>query len=95
MRNFFDDIMQEFPDHEFKADRGLFRIDKEVAGWYFPLSKAVMLKSMPFPNVTLIIFDEFIIGTGAYRIPAKRGSHIPRVLLNDLKRQRRSSVISE
>lgn len=67
MRNFFDDIMQEFPDHEFKADRGLFRIDKEVAGWYFPLSKAVMLKSMPFPNVTLIIFDEFIIGAGAYR----------------------------
>ena len=67
MRNFFDDIMEEFPDHEFKADRGLFRIDKEIAGWYFPLSKAVMLKSVPFPHVSLIIFDEFIIGAGAYR----------------------------
>lgn len=72
MRNFFDDIMQEFPDHEFKALRGLFRIDGEVVGWYFPLSKAQVLKSIPFPNVTLIIFDEFIINTGLVRyLPAE------------------------
>ena len=66
MRNFFDDIWYEFPDHEFKADRGLFRIDNEIAGWYFALSKATMLKSIPFPNVNLIIFDEFIIEVGVY-----------------------------
>lgn len=66
MRNFFDDVGVEFPDHEFKAHNGLFRIDNEIAGWYFPLSKATMLKSIPFPNVTLIIFDEFIIDVGVY-----------------------------
>lgn len=67
MRNFFDDISQEFPDVEFSSYQGLFRINKQIAGWYFPLSKATMLKSIPFPNVELIIFDEFIIEVGVYR----------------------------
>lgn len=67
MRNFFDDIQDEFPDDTFKAYNGLFRINNQIAGWYFPLSKATMLKSIPFPNVTLIIFDEFIIEVGIYR----------------------------
>ena len=66
MRNFFDDIAWEFPDAEFSAHNGLFRINSKIAGWYFALSKAIMLKSIPFPNVDLIIFDEFIIETGIY-----------------------------
>lgn len=66
MRNFFDDIGEKFIDHDFKSHNGLFRIDNEIAGWYFPLSKAVMLKSIPFPKVSLIIFDEFIIDVGVY-----------------------------
>lgn len=67
MRNFFDDIAGAFPEHEFKAGRGLFYIDNKVAGWYIPLSKATMLKSIPFPDVSLIIFDEFIIEVGMHR----------------------------
>ena len=65
--NFFDDIATEYPDHEFKSQRGLFKIDGNIAGWYFPLSKAIMLKSIPFPHVGLIVFDEFIIETGLHR----------------------------
>lgn len=67
MRNFFDDVAVEFPGTKFKAFNGLFRINNQIAGWYFPLSKATMLKSIPFPNVSLIIFDEFIIEVGMYR----------------------------
>ncbi len=67
MRNFFDDVSVEFPGVEFKSYNGLFRINGEIAGWYFPLSKATMLKSIPFPNVWIIIFDEFIIEVGVYR----------------------------
>ena len=67
MRNFFDDIALEFPYVEFKAYNGLFRINGEIAGWYICLSKATMLKSIPFPNVSLIIFDEFIIEVGMHR----------------------------
>ena len=67
MLNFFDDICEEFPDADFKSYNGLFKINGKIAGWYFPLSKATMLKSIPFPNVELIIFDEFIIEVGIYR----------------------------
>lgn len=67
MRNFFDDVCQDFPDVEFSAGKGVFRINKAIAGWYTPISKAKLLKSIPFPNVTLIIFDEFIIDTGLIR----------------------------
>lgn len=67
MKNFFDDVAEEFPDHEFKSGFGLFRIDDEIAGWYIALSKATMLKSVPFPNVTMVIFDEFIIDVGVYQ----------------------------
>lgn len=67
MLNFFDDVSAEFPDVEFKSFHGLFKINGKIAGWYFPLSKATMLKSIPFPNVGLIIFDEFIIEVGLYR----------------------------
>lgn len=67
MANFFDDIYQEFPDEQFKVYNGRFFINGGVAGWFFPLSKATMLKSIPFPNVSLIIFDEFIIEVGVRR----------------------------
>nr|DAT25250.1 MAG TPA: DNA encapsidation protein [Caudoviricetes sp.] len=67
MRNFFDDVCQDFPETDFSSAKGVFRIDKRIAGWYTPISKAKLLKSIPFPNVSLIIFDEFIIDTGLIR----------------------------
>lgn len=67
MRNFFSDVSQEFPDTEFSCFNATMKINGKVAGWYFPLSKGNVLKSIPFPNVKLIIFDEFIINTGMVR----------------------------
>lgn len=67
MRNFFSDVSQEFPGIEFMCLNSTMKINGKIAGWYFPLSKGNMLKSIPFPNVTLIIFDEFIINTGMVR----------------------------
>lgn len=67
MRNFFDDIAECYPDHEFVCGKGLMRCDGRIMGWYIPLSKAIILKSIPFPKVSLIIFDEFIIDVGVYR----------------------------
>lgn len=67
IEKFFDDISQEFPDHDFSASRGKFYCDKMVMGFYLPLSKSAQYKSVPFPNVSLIIFDEFIIDQGFIR----------------------------
>lgn len=67
MEKFFDDIMTEFPDEAFLAESQKFYINRKIAGYYLPLSKAAQYKSVPFPNVSLIIFDEFIIDTGMIR----------------------------
>lgn len=59
--NFFDDILTKYPDHEFKIDKGKFLIDGEVAGFYIALSTAITKKSVAYPNVNKIGFDEFIL----------------------------------
>lgn len=67
-QKFFDDIKGEFPNHELTVSRtGEFMCDDAVIGWPIPLSKASQFKSVPFPRVTFIIFDEFIIDQGLVR----------------------------
>ena len=63
MRNgrLFKAVEKEFPTHNFKAESNTLYCDKEIIGYAVPLSTASILKSDAFPNVKLIIFDEFII----------------------------------
>lgn len=58
---FFDDIAQYYPNHKFRVDGRKCYIDGKVAGYFIPLAVASEFKSVPFPNVTMIVFDEFII----------------------------------
>ena len=64
INKFFDDIKGEFPEHEFKVSSPNFIIDNKIAGTAIPLSTAKIEKSTPYPNVTFIIFDEFILDKG-------------------------------
>lgn len=70
---FFDDIAHEFPGWEFcmqgRTACGRVEGDKKwiPLGYFLALSTAGNVKSVPFPNVTTIIFDEFIIETGITR----------------------------
>lgn len=64
INKFFDDIKGEFPEHEFKVSPPNFIIDNKIAGTAIPLSTAKIEKSTPYPNVTFIIFDEFILDKG-------------------------------
>ena len=57
---YFDDVAQEFPNHEFKVKGKEFWIDGKLAGVAIPLSTWQSEKSNAYPNVTTIIFDEFI-----------------------------------
>lgn len=65
---FFDAIIKnnEFPDHEFKVKGYTVYIDNKPAGQFMALSKAKIEKSVAFPNVNKIIFDEFILDNGFY-----------------------------
>ena len=59
--NFFDDMVNKYPDHTFKIHQGKFYIDDEIAGFYIALSTAITKKSVAYPNVNKIGFDEFIL----------------------------------
>lgn len=67
------DIVQEFPDHVFKLQGEELQIkpaNDDSAKWktmaYFvALSKSQQKKSVSYPHVKTIIFDEFIIDRGA------------------------------
>lgn len=64
---FFDDITFKYPEHEFRVKGGKFYIDGEVMGYYIALSKQITKKSTPYPSVTKMIFDEFLISKSGYR----------------------------
>lgn len=60
----FDDVIrnEEFPDVEISYSRnGTYLIDGEVAGYPLCLGNQNYLKSVSFANVTMIIYDEFIV----------------------------------
>lgn len=79
MEQFFKDIEYKYPDFEFKVDDGKFYIrmkseDKnqkwtqdDVAGYGFTLSTADNRKSISYPYITTLIFDEFLLQQGNQR----------------------------
>lgn len=107
MIQFFKDIEWEYPDYEFKVDSKYFYIrlkpadekqkwtEKDIAGYGFMLSTASNKKSIAYPNITTLIFDEFLIDKGnqvyipdepikllnLYETIARPGTQHPRVVL--------------
>ena len=81
---FFNDLSEEFPEHEMKFEGGKFKLRKrspegeknktqfETMGYGIILSKALYRKGSPFPAVRTVIFDEYVIPTGAiHYIPSE------------------------
>lgn len=79
IEQFFKDVAYEFPDYEFKVngDKLYIRVkpedskqkwtDDDIAGYGFVLSTANNKKSMSFPRITMLIFDEFLLEEGNQR----------------------------
>ena len=57
---YFDDMYQEFPDYQFAYKKGEFYINGEVAGYAIAVSMFLKCKSVAYPDVSMIVFDEFI-----------------------------------
>lgn len=64
--NLFADLNRE-KGYEVQYQEGAYMLDGSVIGWPMALTKANSLKSASFPDVTLIIFDEFIVDEGQYQ----------------------------
>lgn len=67
---FWADISIKLDGHKMETKSGEtltnFMIDDEICGYGMGLSSTVKMKSVPFPDVDYIIFDEFIDETGSY-----------------------------
>lgn len=107
MEQFFEDIAYKYPDYEFKTDSKYFYArlkpsnpkdkwtKKDICGYGFVLSTAHNKKSIPYPNITTLIFDEFLLETGnqiyipgevgkllnLYETVSRPGTDHPRVVL--------------
>lgn len=70
IKKFFDDIASEFPKADFTVKGGTkggtFIINGGIAGYFMPLSTQVTRKSVSYPNVNKIIFDEFLLEKSTY-----------------------------
>ena len=62
---FFDDIKFMFPDDKLEVNGWKCYCNGKLFGEFIPLSTSSQEKSVPFPTVNKIIFDEFIIDKGA------------------------------
>lgn len=79
LSEFWKDVGKEFPDYEYKVEGKKIMIrlkpadEKEkwtandIAGYAFYLSTATNKKSVPYPNITTIMFDEFLMEEGNQR----------------------------
>lgn len=73
--SYFDDFLDEFPDYDFRVSGNTaqyshrkLRDEKKrpwhTMGYFMVLSQGQTFKSKPFPKVTSITFDEFILEKG-------------------------------
>lgn len=94
-KEFFNDVSVKFPDYEFKVDGNKFYCrltvdedktkatpwtDKDVCGYGFNLTTASNKKSIPYPHVTFLMFDEFLIDDQSSQQRFMKNE--PRALLN-------------
>lgn len=74
---FLNDVVNEFPDYEFRVNGMVMEMRKDekdkkgkpkypwsTLGFFVALSTTIGKKSVPYPNVDTIVFDEFIIDKG-------------------------------
>lgn len=111
-KEFFKDVAKEFPDYEFKVDGNKFYCrlaidednkkakswtEEDIIGYGFNLTTGSNKKSIPYPRVTMLIYDEFMLDDQSsqqrymkneprallnlYETVARPGSDHPRVIL--------------
>lgn len=66
--SYFNDIIlnNEFPNAKIEYKSGCYFVNDELAGYSMALTKAKDYKSIAYPLVSMIIFDEFLIEDNGY-----------------------------
>lgn len=77
IKSFFSDVAHEFPEENFRVNGRTAELETGVTdkgkpewstiGYFIALSTSQQIKSVPFPDVNKILFDEFILDNGFVR----------------------------
>lgn len=62
--NYFKDIEHEYPNEKLVVEGNKFIINDKVAGWSVALSTAINEKSVSYPKVRTIVYEEFLLEDG-------------------------------
>ena len=91
LSEFWADIAPFFPDDKLTKEGNKLYINGELAGYLVALSTSMQLKSVAFPLVSTIIFDEFIIDKGRIGY-LKNEAHVFMELFETIARTRDNVV---
>lgn len=91
LSDFWADIRNAFPEDLLDQKGNELYINGELAGYLIALSTSMQLKSVAFPRVKTIIFDEFIIDKGRINY-LKNEAHVFMELYETIARMRENVV---
>lgn len=91
LSDFWADIRSAFPNDELTQVGNELYINGDLAGYLIALSKSMQLKSVAFPLVATIIFDEFIIDKGRINY-LRNEAHVFMELYETIARMRENVV---
>lgn len=87
LTEFWADIAPFFPDDKLTKEGNKLYINGDLAGYLVALSTSMQLKSVAFPLVATIVFDEFIIDKGRISY-LKNEAHVFMELFETIARTR-------
>ena len=61
IHKFFNDIKEFYPNEKFEVKGMTFYINDKVCGYAIAMTQQVQVRSTPYPDVTFILFDEFVL----------------------------------
>lgn len=91
LSEFWADIQPFFPEDALTVQGNKLYINGELAGYLIALSTSMQLKSVAFPNVRTVVFDEFIIDKGRISY-LKNEAHVFMELFETIARTRDNVV---
>lgn len=91
LSDFWADIRAEFPNDELSQVGNELYINGDLAGYLIALSTSMRLKSVAYPLVRTIIFDEFIIDKGRINY-LRNEAHVFMELYETIARMRENVV---
>ena len=92
-KTYFNDIQFKYPDVEFKVEGDVGFINGEIGIIFLPLSVSSNFKSSSYPDVNLIVFDEYVIAESVNKRYLKNEMVLLLELVETIFRMREGKIL--